>query len=197
MKKVNESVTGHRKYTYLLPFLLQNRSAVIGHSSQGLVHTGTKHLKILFNVHSLLPIINVCICQLYNWVHICEKQLLKLIMNLLIYYTLTGLVYLALKNFPSADIARQTHLLLSSTLNFWERPFKLSCYISIEFVWPVKKIWLQPEVARVKYNYFLLSRLKHPWYINVCGRKKNLNRTLEIESPLQTLTVGHLVEFID
>ena len=42
------------------------------------------------------------------WVHICEKQLLKLIMNLLIYYTLTDFVYLALKDFPSADIARQT-----------------------------------------------------------------------------------------
>ena len=27
--------------------------------------------------------------------------------------------------------------------------------------------------------------------------KKNLNRTLEIDSPFQTLTVGLLVEFID
>ena len=34
-------------------------------------------------------------------------------------------------------------------------------------------------------------------YINVCGRTKNLNRTLEIDSPFQTLTVGLLVEFID
>ena len=34
-------------------------------------------------------------------------------------------------------------------------------------------------------------------YIYVCGRKKNLNRTLEIDSPFQTLTVGLLVEFID
>ena len=33
-------------------------------------------------------------------------------------------------------------------------------------------------------------------YIYVCGRKKNLNRTLEIDSPFQTLTVGLLVEFI-
>ena len=41
--------------------------------------------------------------------HICEKQLLKLIMILLKYYTFIGFfVYLALKNFPSADIARQT-----------------------------------------------------------------------------------------
>ena len=38
-----------------------------------------------------------------------------------------------------------------------------------------------------------------PWYkyIYVCGQKKNLNRTLEIDSPFQTLTVGLLVEFID
>ena len=34
-------------------------------------------------------------------------------------------------------------------------------------------------------------------YIYVCGRKKKLNRTLEIDSPFQTLTVGLLVEFID
>ena len=34
-------------------------------------------------------------------------------------------------------------------------------------------------------------------YIYVCGRKKNLNRTLEIDSRFQTLTVGLLVEFID
>ena len=34
-------------------------------------------------------------------------------------------------------------------------------------------------------------------YIYVCGRKKNLNRTLEIDSPFQTLTVGLLAEFID
>ena len=34
-------------------------------------------------------------------------------------------------------------------------------------------------------------------YIYVCGQKKNLNRTLEIDSPFQTLTVGLIVEFID
>ena len=34
-------------------------------------------------------------------------------------------------------------------------------------------------------------------YIYVCSRKKYLNRTLEIDSPFQTLTVGLLVEFID
>ena len=34
-------------------------------------------------------------------------------------------------------------------------------------------------------------------YIYVCSQKKNLNRTLDIDSPFQTLTVGLLVEFID
>ena len=33
--------------------------------------------------------------------------------------------------------------------------------------------------------------------IYVCGRKKYLNRTLEIDSPFQTFAVGLLVEFID
>ena len=52
MKKVSESVTGHRKYTYLLPFLLQNRSAVIGHSSQVLGAYRDITLEDFFNVHS-------------------------------------------------------------------------------------------------------------------------------------------------
>ena len=34
-------------------------------------------------------------------------------------------------------------------------------------------------------------------HIYVCSQKKKLNRTLEIDSPFQTLTVGLLVEFID
>ena len=34
-------------------------------------------------------------------------------------------------------------------------------------------------------------------HIYVCSRKKYLNRTLEIDSPSQTLTVGLPVEFID
>ena len=34
-------------------------------------------------------------------------------------------------------------------------------------------------------------------HIYVCGRKKYLNRTLEIDSPFQTFAVGNLVEFID
>ena len=34
-------------------------------------------------------------------------------------------------------------------------------------------------------------------YIYMSVVEKNLNRTLEIDSPFQTLTVGLLVEFID
>ena len=34
-------------------------------------------------------------------------------------------------------------------------------------------------------------------YIYVCGPKKNLNRTLAIDTPFQTFVVGLLVEFID
>ena len=34
-------------------------------------------------------------------------------------------------------------------------------------------------------------------YIYVCGRKKYLNHTLEIDSPFQTFAVGLLVKFID
>ena len=34
-------------------------------------------------------------------------------------------------------------------------------------------------------------------HMYICGRKKYLNRTLEIDSPFQTLTVGLHVEFID
>ena len=51
----------------------------------------------------------------------------------------------------------------------------------------------------VKYLVILHAdpRNKSYIYIYVCGQKKNLNRTLEIDSPFQTLTVGLLVEFID
>ena len=42
-------------------------------------------------------------------------------------------------------------------------------------------------------NFFLSCTV----YIYVCGRKKYLNRTLEIDSPFQTFAVGLLVEFID
>ena len=34
-------------------------------------------------------------------------------------------------------------------------------------------------------------------YIYVCGQKKYLNRTLEIDPPFQTSAVGLLVKFID
>ena len=43
----------------------------------------------------------------------------------------------------------------------------------------------------------VIGRGVHNYNIYVCGRKENLNRTLEIDSPFQTLTVGLLVEFID
>ena len=64
-----------------------------------------------FNVHSCyLLLMYICICQLYI-VHICEKQLLKLFMNLLKYYTFTGFVYLALKNFADIALPDKHHLL--------------------------------------------------------------------------------------
>ena len=44
---------------------------------------------------------------------------------------------------------------------------------------------------------FHAEGLNIKYYIYVCSRKKYLNRTLEIDSPFQTLTVGLLVEFID
>ena len=44
----------------------------------------------------------------------------------------------------------------------------------------------------------VIGRGVHILYIYIClWLKKNLNRTLEIDSPFQTLTVGLLVEFID
>ena len=43
----------------------------------------------------------------------------------------------------------------------------------------------------------VIDRGVHNIYIYVCGRKKNLNCTLEIDSPFQTFAVGLLVEFID
>ena len=49
----------------------------------------------------------------------------------------------------------------------------------------------------VKYLVILHADPCNKSYIYVCGRKKYLNRTLEIDSPFQTLTVGLLVEFID
>ena len=49
----------------------------------------------------------------------------------------------------------------------------------------------------MKYLVILHADQCNKSYIYVCGRKKNLNRTLEINSPFQTLIVGLLVEFID
>ena len=44
----------------------------------------------------------------------------------------------------------------------------------------------------------VIGRGVHIYIIYIClWSKKNLNRTLEIDSPFQTLTVGLLVEFID
>ena len=43
----------------------------------------------------------------------------------------------------------------------------------------------------------MIGRGVHILYIYVCEQKKNLNRTLEIDSPFQTFAVGLLVEFID
>ena len=48
-----------------------------------------------------------------------------------------------------------------------------------------------------KFDPWVDTYMELPIYIYVCGQKKNLNRTLEIDSPFQTLTVGLLVEFID
>ena len=55
------------------------------------------------------------------------------------------------------------------------------------------KLFITPHAQRERGK--VIGRGVHILY--VCGRKKNLNRTLEIDSPFQTLTVGLLVEFID
>ena len=47
------------------------------------------------------------------------------------------------------------------------------------------------------YIYLYIYIYIYILYIYVCGRKKYLSRTLEIDSPFQTLTVGLLIEFID
>ena len=49
----------------------------------------------------------------------------------------------------------------------------------------------------VKYLVILHADPCNKSYIYVCGRKKYLNCTLEIDSPFQTFAVGLLVEFID
>ena len=59
----------------------------------------------------------------------------------------------------------------------------------------VEKNFFTPHAQRERGK--VIGRGVHIIYIYVCGQKKNLNRTLEIDSPFQTLTVGLLVEFID
>ena len=50
----------------------------------------------------------------------------------------------------------------------------------------------------VKYLVILHADPCNKSYIYVClSKKKNLNHTLEIDSPFQTFAVGLLVEFID
>ena len=66
-----------------------------------------------------------------------------------------------------------------------------------EWVWPSSPhSFITPHAQRERGK--VIGHGVHIYiYIYVCGRKKNLNRTLEIDSPFQTLTVGLLVEFID
>ena len=60
----------------------------------------------------------------------------------------------------------------------------------------VHKCFITPHAQRERGK--VIGRGVHIYiYIYVCGRKKFLNRTLEIDSPFQTLAVGLLVEFID
>ena len=55
------------------------------------------------------------------------------------------------------------------------------------------------------FMFFITPHAQREWgkvidrgvHIYVCSRKKYLNRTLEIDSPSQMLTVGLLVKFID
>ena len=66
-------------------------------------------------------------------------------------------------------------------------------YLYVSYMWLVSIFTPHAQRERGK----VISRGVHIYiYIYVCGRKKNLNRTLEIDSPFQTLTAGLLVEFI-
>ena len=61
---------------------------------------------------------------------------------------------------------------------------------------PCSRTFFTPHTQRERGK--VIGRGVHIYiYIYVCGRKKILNRTLEIDSPFQTLIVGLLVEFID
>ena len=69
----------------------------------------------------------------------------------------------------------------------------ISCFV-IDFL-SIRKVIITPHAQRERGK--VIDRGVHIVYIYVCGRKKYLNRTLEINSPFQTFTVGLLVEFID
>ena len=88
----------------------------------------------------------------------------------------------------------------------------LVCFSTLRTIWTGLAVELKLEGINALFFLFLalvtphaqrergkvIDRGVHIYiYIYVCGRKKNLNRTLEIDSPFQTLTVGLLVEFID
>ena len=68
----------------------------------------------------------------------------------------------------------------------------LYCIVLYYIIMKYLYIIITPHVQRERGK--VIGRGVH---IYICGRKKNLNRTLEIDSPFQTLTVGLLVKFID
>ena len=73
-------------------------------------------------------------------VHICEKQLLKLIMNLLKYYTFTG-ANLALKKSPLIIDADKHHLLLSTTCILDKKQLLAVGVLSHIIVWLCMSRW--------------------------------------------------------
>ena len=73
----------------------------------------------------------------------------------------------------------------------WKNIFKISKAAN----WIIVAILITPHTQRERGK--VIDRGVHI-YIYIClWSKKNLNRTLEIYSPFQALTVGLLVEFID
>ena len=63
---------------------------------------------------------------------------------------------------------------------------------------PIKGTFITPQAQRERGK--VIGRGVHIYiyiHIYVCERKKNLNRTLEIDSPFQTFAVGLLVQFIN
>ena len=89
-------------------------------------------------------------------VHICEKQLLNLIMNLLKYYTFIGSVYLALKNFPSADIETNTTSFCPLPLSEKKQLLLVLCSVTLQdsYAWQI--------VLKVKYlSYYDNNSYRH------------------------------------